>query len=284
MRVGRILAGIDLEEDTEKVLAYAAFFAQGLSAPLHLLHVMDYLITPPAYLSRYMEEEKKIAEKKFLPWQERLENEGIESRTEIVIGRLHESFSSVIHREKAGMLVLGFRSHTFRRSSSEGLIKGLEIPMLVVRGKKAEDTPIGSVRIRKILCPTDFSMTSRKALEAAKELKELFSSEIEIIHVFPGDAIGRKMEKWEGGDRVVEELSRQTAGELRKFLSEAGLDKEGKVIEGGPHQRISSFSSENDIDLIVIGARGLSFIEGMLIGSVTDAVLKSSPCPVLVIH
>ncbi len=284
MRVGRILTGLDLGEDTEKVLAYAALFARGLSAPLHLLHVMDYIITPPAYLSTYMEEEKKIAEKKFLPWQERLENEGVGSHTEIVIGRLHESFSSVIHRENAGMLVLGFRSHTFRRSSSEGLIKGLGIPLLVVRGKKAEAASIGSVKIRKILCPVDFSLTSQKALETAKELKELFSSEMEVIHVFPGDAIAKKMETWGGRDRAVEEFSRQAAAELKKFLSEAGLDKEGKVVEGEPHKKIASFSSENDIDLIVIGARGLSFIEGMLIGSVTDAILKSSPCPVLVIH
>jgi nucleotide-binding universal stress UspA family protein len=34
----------------------------------------------------------------------------------------------------------------------------------------------------------------------------------------------------------------------------------------------------------VMGARGLGLIKGMLIGSVTDAVLKSAPCPVLVIH
>jgi len=57
MRIERILAGIDFEVDTEKVLAYAAFFAQGLSASLHLLNVIDYLITPPAYLSRYMGDE-----------------------------------------------------------------------------------------------------------------------------------------------------------------------------------------------------------------------------------
>ena len=284
MRIERILAGIDMEQDTEKVLAYAAFFAHSLSAPLHLLYVMDYLVTPPTYLSRYMEEEKKIAEKKFLPWEKRLHDEGVNSRMEIIVGRLHESFSAVIHREKAGMLVLGFRHHTFRRSSSEGLIKGLEMPMLVVKGEKAGASTIGSVKIRKILCPTDFSGTSRKALEAAKELKDIFSSEMEVIHVFPGHAIGKKMETWEDKDRAVEELSMQATEELKRFLSNAGLDKEGRVVEGEPHKRIASFSSENDIDLIVIGARGLSFIEGMLIGSVTDAVLKSSPCPVLVIH
>ncbi len=62
-------------------------------------------------------------------------------------------------------------------------------------------------------------------------------------------------------------------------MKEAGI-----IHEGEPDKRIVSFSRENDIDLLVMGARGLGFIKGMLIGSVTDAVLKSSPCPVLVIH
>jgi len=54
--------------------------------------------------------------------------------------------------------------------------------------------------------------------------------------------------------------------------------------QGEPHKRIVALAKEKDIDLIVMGARGLGFIKGMLIGSVTDAVLKSSPCPVLVAH
>jgi nucleotide-binding universal stress UspA family protein len=58
----------------------------------------------------------------------------------------------------------------------------------------------------------------------------------------------------------------------------------GIMDQGEPHKRIVALAKEKDIDLIVMGARGLGLIKGMLIGSVTDAVLKSSPCPVLVAH
>ncbi len=64
----------------------------------------------------------------------------------------------------------------------------------------------------------------------------------------------------------------------------AGIKETGVIEAGEPDRRIVSFAKENDIDLIVMGARGLGLIKGMLIGGVTDAVLKSSPCPVLVIH
>lgn len=78
-----------------------------------------------------------------------MSDEGVKSPTEIVVGRLHESFNLVIQREKVEMLVLGFKSHAFRRSSSERLIKGLKTPVLVVRGKKTEAAAIGTVRVGK---------------------------------------------------------------------------------------------------------------------------------------
>lgn len=46
MKIETILAGIDFEKDTEKVLAYASYFAKTFSASLKLVHVIDYLTTP----------------------------------------------------------------------------------------------------------------------------------------------------------------------------------------------------------------------------------------------
>ncbi len=284
MKVNRILAGIDLGEDTEKVLAYASFFTSRMSASLHTLYVIDYLVTPPSYLAPYIEEEKKIAEEKFTPWKKRLENGGVTTDMETMIGRLFESFDSAVKNINADMVVLGFRSHVLRRSSSERLIKGLQMPMLVVRGEKADSAKIGSVGIRKILCPVDFSETSMNALKSAKELKDIFSAEFEVMHVVPTHFIKERAAVGKDTDRITEELFNEARNELQRFLSDAGIEKSGIVEEGEPFKKIASFSAENNIELIVIGARGLSFIKEMLIGSVTDAVLKSSPCPVLLIH
>ncbi len=284
MRIERILAGIDLGQDTEKVLAYACLFAGRLGASLHVLYVMDYVVTPPAYLARYMEEEKEIAQKRFTEWEKRLEENGVKASMEVTIGRLHESFDFAVRKINAELLVLGFRSHVFRRSSSEKLIKGLEMPMLVVRGRKAESAGIGSLNIRKVLCPVDFSEPSRKALKVATKLKETLSFGMDVVHVFPDHGIGKRMETLKEKEKAMEELRRQAEGELRAFIRGSGVDIEVIMEEGEPYERIVSFASEKDVDIIVMGARGLSFIKGVLIGSVTDSVLRTSPCPVLVIH
>lgn len=283
MKIKKILAGIDLEKDSEPVLAYASFLADVFTASLDLLYVIDYLVTPPAYLTPYIEKEKKDAMEKLAALKAKMTEAGFNAESEVIVGRLRESFEAVVKKRSADMLVLGFMTHALRRSSSEKLIKGLQTPLLVVRGEKGDRASIGSVKIGKILCPVDFSETSRKALNAARELADAFSAKLDIIYVSP-DYLVRKMRVAEDRDRAAKALRERAENELDDFLRGFSLKEAGKVQEGEPGSEIVSFARREDVELIVMGARGLGFIQEMLIGSITDAVLKSSPCPVFVIH
>jgi nucleotide-binding universal stress UspA family protein len=283
METRKILVGIDFGPVTDIVLQYASFFAKALGASLNLLHVIDYLITPPSYLTPYMENEKKIAIKNFALLKKQLTDAGIKAESDVIVGRLHESFETIIEKKKSDMLILGFNPHAFRRSSAEKLIKGLKMPMLVVRGEKAVASRKVKVNVERILCPVDFSEMSEKALKIAKELRGIFSSKLDILHIYPSYLIKKKLEKKEY-EKLLEKSIKQEENRFNTFLRKSFIDGSGIVDEGEPDKKIVSFAKENDIDLIVIGARGLGLIKGMIIGSVTDAILKTSPCPVLVIH
>jgi nucleotide-binding universal stress UspA family protein len=283
MKIRNILAGIDFERHTEHVLAYASLFAENFQASVHLLHVIDYLVTPPVYLDQYIEEEKRVAEKRFETMKQELSASGIKVNAGVTVGRLQVSFEAAVKKTDADMLILGFASHALRRSSSEKLIKGLQMPMLVVRGEKAEAAYRGKVQITKILCPTDFSEMSKKALHISRELARVFSSGIDVMHVLP-ESVMKKMEALENKDRAMKDVYEQEKSRFAEFLSASSLETTGIMDQGEPHKKIVTLAKEKDIDLIVMGARGLGLIKGMLIGSVTDAVLKSSPCPVLVAH
>jgi nucleotide-binding universal stress UspA family protein len=283
MKIEKILAGIDFGKDSENVLAYTSYFAKISGATVNLLYVIDYLTTPPAYLTPYIEEEKKNAEKKFGELKKQLNDSGISSNTEIIVGRLQESFEEAAKKKHADMLVLGFMSHALRRSSSEKLIKSLKMPMLVVRGEKAKTSKTGTIQIRKILCPIDFSEMSGTALKVARELKKVFSSKLDVIHVSTDYEIA-KIKTLENKERAIQELLERAKNKLNEFLLDHAVQEKGIIEEGEPERKIVAFAVENDIDLIIISARGLGLIKGMLIGSVTDAILKTSPCPVLVVH
>jgi nucleotide-binding universal stress UspA family protein len=283
MKIEHILAGIDFEKQTGHILAYASVFAEKFRASLHLFHVIDYVVTPPAYLDQYIEEEKKAAEGKFEAIKKELSSVGIGVDAKVIVGRLQASFETAIKKTGADLLMLGFISHALRRSSSEKLIKGLQMPMLVVRGKKSEVASAGNISVRKILCPVDFSDTSKKALQVAREVANAFSSDIEVMHVLPESVI-RKIRTFANRDKALQDVYEQEKNRFEDFLSASSFEKTVILDQGEPHKRIVELAQEKDIDLIVIGARGIGLIKGMLIGSVTDAVLKSSPCPVFVIH
>jgi nucleotide-binding universal stress UspA family protein len=71
---------------------------------------------------------------------------------------------------------------------------------------------------------------------------------------------------------------------LSQLVKNFKLPCDGEIIQGKPDERICSAAEAGSYDMIVIGARGLSYLEGVLIGSTTEAILKTSPCPVLVVH
>ena len=285
MNLKKILAGIDFGQDTPKVLAYASFFARQFNASLDLLYVIDYLVTPPSYVAPYIEEERKEALLRFAEIRARLSEKDIQAKTEVMAGRLQESFEAVSERLQADLLVLGFVTHALRRSSAEKLIKGLRMPMLVVRGRKAEHVLTSPLNIRRILCPFDFSEVSERALRIAKDLKGLFSSELYIVHIIPEDVLNKKIEMNDGRyQSLLDAMHEDSVKALRTLINEDELGVTVLTEKGVPAREIVSLSDEKDIDLVVMGARGLGLIKGMLIGSVTDSVLKSSFCPVLVVH
>lgn len=285
----RIVAGIDLGPETEQVVSYAALFAAATHATVRLLYVIDYLLTPPSYLAEYIEEEKRREESEMAIWKARLREAEVDAECGIVFGRLHESFLKAIEETDPSLLVIGFRSHLFRPSSSERLIKSLRTPILVVKGRVSAGAEVGSAKVKRILCPVDFSENSKKAALAAKQYAALFSADLQLVHVIPSHHIKEKRLLWkqlrqDERETFDSEVHSEAEVGLASFCRETGIEKEGVIYEGHPGEVITSLAEEGRYDLIVIGARGLSYVESVLIGGTTDAVLKSSYCPVLIIH
>jgi nucleotide-binding universal stress UspA family protein len=284
-----ILSGIDLGPDTEKNLAYTAYFASRTGAKVSLLYIIDYLLTPPSYLASYIEEEKKKEEEEMARLQDLLGGIDVKTESRVMLGRLHESFMKFIQETSADLLVIGYKAHLLRPSSSERLIKSLAMPMLVVRGERAEKASPGEVKIRKILCPVDFSENARKAISMAKAYAGLFSAELHILHVVPSHLMKTKWEQWINPDesnsqKFEEGLLSDASAKLSKLMKECNIPAEAEIVQGAPGPMICSVAEEGAYDMIVMGARGLSYLEGVLIGSTTETVLKTSPCPVLIVH
>ena len=139
----------------------------------------------------------------------------------------------------------------------------------------------------KILFPTDFSDASKKALGYIKELKQAGIKEVVVLHVIDEreiDAI------FQNSAVRFEDIVRSIRAEARKGINAVGreLEKNGftvkvRIEEGIPFRDILSVEKEENVSAIVIGSHGKSNIKEMLLGSVSEKVIRKSKKPVLVV-
>jgi nucleotide-binding universal stress UspA family protein len=140
--------------------------------------------------------------------------------------------------------------------------------------------------MHKILVPVDFSEYAESALKAAADVAKKKNSELYILHVI------EVAEPIMGtGSVVVDDekilfFSQLAKKKLSEFLAKDYLKgiKLTNIIEVGPtYHSITRNIDKFDIDLIVMGSKGTSGIQGFFIGSNTEKVVRHSSVPVLVI-
>ena len=144
------------------------------------------------------------------------------------------------------------------------------------------------VEIRRILCPIDFSDTSRHALEHAVAIAKWYESRITALHVIQPLLLEPPILFAEPPrDATPTVTERQSLEEqLRLWLEparHAGVNSDTLVDDGPPVRRILERASSLRSDLIVMGTHGLSGFERLLLGSVVEQVLHRSPCPVMTV-
>ena len=138
--------------------------------------------------------------------------------------------------------------------------------------------------ISRILCPIDFSDTSRHAIEHALVLSRWYRAAITALHVYPRLAPIHDLPVPEdqGPDADVPRLREQTSACFGAAAG-VGIGVDVLVDAGAPAARILERASTLPADLIVMGTHGTSGFERLLIGSVTEKVLRKASCPVLTV-
>ncbi len=138
-------------------------------------------------------------------------------------------------------------------------------------------------KLKKILVPLDGSKNSLRGLDRAIQLAKTSNSSIIGLHVIktpPVHAISSK----HFVDDKLEGVAKKILKEAEKKCSKNDVSFEGKVAQGSdPGYDIVKFNQKKRADMIVIGARGVSRIKEIFLGSVSNYVLHKSKVPVLVV-
>jgi len=142
------------------------------------------------------------------------------------------------------------------------------------------------IQFTKLLCPVDFSDPSRRALAYAMRLTEWYQAALEVLHVAPAfeDDLAASSDvtgPWSplaSRPMVMTELERCVAA-----VGGGGASPELMARAGRPHEVITARARALPADLIVMGTHGRGGFNRVLLGSVTEKVLRSVSCPVLTV-
>ena len=135
---------------------------------------------------------------------------------------------------------------------------------------------------KKILVPLDFSDESCQAVDTALEIATT-AADVHAVHVAPDLAVSSPEVVWEVH---TDEVRRENIE--KAFRNEFAADKYRElslfVAFGDPGHGIVDYAEQIATDLIVMPSHGRMGLRRLLIGSVTERVMRLAHCPVLVLR
>ena len=137
--------------------------------------------------------------------------------------------------------------------------------------------------VRRILLATDLAPASEGATRHAFELARDLGSTLLIVSVIDPSvrgAPGGRVERMDQRRAAREAAAQQLVVRGRQ----AGVPVTFMVWEGEPGPSIVEAATAEQVDMVVVGTHGRGAVGRLLIGSVSDFVLRNAPCPVLVVR
>jgi nucleotide-binding universal stress UspA family protein len=144
------------------------------------------------------------------------------------------------------------------------------------------------LEIKLIVCPIDFSEFSIRAYDYALSLAEHYRAKLVAQHIvelsrYPYAEYVAAQGNYAEFCRTLREAGKEKLREFVKNHTHDQIEPELAVHEGTAPDSILSFAQERNADLIVMGTHGRRGYDRMVLGSVTNRVMRTAPCPVVAI-
>jgi nucleotide-binding universal stress UspA family protein len=283
----------DFSESSEETLCYAGALAEVYKAKIILLHVMESDMMNPLRGVAGEDLLKKVWTDREKSLEDLVKLEvlaGLDVESRIVEGVPAYEIIETARESGAELITMGTHGLTgpervFFGSVAERVVRMAPVPVLTVRRPEHGfvDCTAGAKRIvglKNILMPTDFSEASAYAARYACALAKEYGARLHVLHVVSVAARDRE------NVPLDREIEKEAEGSIVRFMEHEcqGLEVVREVKAGIPFQEIVSDARKRDVDLLVMGTHGRTFLKYALLGSVTAKVVRKAPCPVLTVR
>lgn len=137
----------------------------------------------------------------------------------------------------------------------------------------------------------DGSKDSVKAVDFGCSLAEKYGSTLVIVHVYstaflPYSGVEpMPVPEFEGAEALSKERARGVLADGIELVEAHGMKAKGELLEASSTvQAIIEFAASEEVDLIIVGTRGMTGFKKLIVGSVSSGLVSHSGCPVLVVR
>ncbi|MEX0969811.1 MAG: universal stress protein [Paracoccaceae bacterium] len=278
-----ILVATDFSERSDRALRRATLLARQFEATLKIVHVID-----DDQPKRAVESEQAQASSLLRQLAETLRDvDGLDCETRVILAPPFAGLVRAAKELEPDLLVIGAHRRQVLRdifigTTAERTIRSVACPVLMVNA-----TPAG--RYRHVLQTTDLSDESREALVRLPRLKIAGQASNALLYVFDAPALRLAFSSSvpdENRQNYLDDAQRDAERDLAKFVTASGLGEIRKIVRHDAtraQNEILKAAEAEKADLIVLSTRGRSGVVKLLIGSVTEQVLRASTVDVLAI-
>jgi nucleotide-binding universal stress UspA family protein len=291
-----ILCAIDFSEFTSQMLHYGVGLSKSFGARLivfHSVHIPeDQLFASP--VAEHEEDLQRLAEQALKKINKIMEPYEVTWSPAVTKGDPVDKVSEIAERTDSDLVMAASHGISgFKRfligTVVERMARGLSRPFLVINPKRRSVPLKNKVQFsfEKVVVGCDLSPDISPALEYARYFAKTFNSEVHLLHTVESPVHEDIIDSTEG---TYDEVQQTLMHRLRDRLLNMYPNKTDErfnvraVIETGlPGEALIRYSKEQAADLMVVGIRRHGAIEKYLVGSTTEAVIRHSICPVLVV-
>ncbi|HQU73164.1 MAG TPA: universal stress protein [Calditrichia bacterium] len=291
MKIKNILIPVDFSEFSDRAVEHGLMLAKKFGADIKLLHAVVLFQQEPdekEHMDLYEKYVQRKEESGFKRLQEKMDAAGagphvrIESEMVRSISAA-EAILEYLGQHPCDLVIIGTHGERGLRrlvfgSVAERVVRLSPVPVLTVQKGLRQDS------IARIVVPVDFSAHATVAVKSARVLAKTYNAAISFVHV-----INQQLHPAYGAANVNSvfvldpDLKDRSLKNLIGFAGKEAEDDDFRVLEGRPSVEIVNFARDERADLILMGTKGLSGLDHLLIGSVTERVVRTSPVPVLTV-
>lgn len=290
----RILCATDLSDFSNSAVIQAIGMAREFGSTLYICHVID-LPMVSMHGAAFVYQEEQIEEMKAGALDQikgLVTDSGLDWMPVVETGPISSTLCRLAEEKRADLAIVSTHGHTgFKRlflgSVTERLLRTIGTPLMVVTSPEKAGTVQKQFKgfgFKQIMVGCDFSADSDRAVAYGFSLAQEFEAVIHLVHVVEPfvyrDSMLPEPTKFEALGEVSSD-GRQRLEDLVPSDAHNWCKVELACEAGKPFQALPKYAETHQVDLIVLGVRGHSLVETMLLGSTTDRVIRRVSCPVL---